>query len=227
MKYFGVTCFLFIGISFLYGQEDSGSHDDDRKTVITNERYTDMELWQMHQDSLRTVLLHSKENKLLKESILQEIYIRDVVKIKQNMLHFFIPLDMHGFSCMAPDCYSTDLSFEFPLKDKLVFPEEIVIAEHEHGCVDKETKIKGTFTRREVTAKGVLYRSDKLDRTMIILDKANVWYFSGPGSKEVTIKGLDTWFDNYISEDTQTVLHPYYSWILTTNEYENFFPERR
>lgn len=52
--------------------------------------------WAKHQDSLRNVILRNKENKLLKESFLQEMYIRNVISVSNDSLFITIPFNKHG-----------------------------------------------------------------------------------------------------------------------------------
>ena len=73
--------------------------------------------WDKYQDSLRSLILRKKENKLLKESFLQEMYIRNIVSISKDSLFVRLPFNLHGPDCIAPDCYTTDISFGFKYKD--------------------------------------------------------------------------------------------------------------
>lgn len=81
--------------------------------------------WEKHQDSLRKKILKGKKSKILKESFLQEMYIRNVATIFNDSVAVNIPFNVHGPDCGAPDCYSTDISFSLKLDDKLIFPENI------------------------------------------------------------------------------------------------------
>lgn len=72
--------------------------------------------WAQYQDSLRNVILKNKENNILKMSILQEMYIRNVVRISGDSLLFDIPFN---------------LKFSFKFNNTLIFPEEVLFQEHE------------------------------------------------------------------------------------------------
>jgi hypothetical protein len=182
--------------------------------------------WRKYQDSLRNVLLKGKENKILKESFLQEMYIRNVVKVSRDSLFVTIPFNLHGPDCGAPDCYSTDISISFKLGDKLIFPKNIPFIEHEHGCVDKERKLSGSFQLVEETEKHVIYHSTKHERTLVLfsLNKENgttAYYFTGVGQNRINGQNIYNIIKDYNEEDKSSI-YPFTSWVLTTNEYENF-----
>jgi hypothetical protein len=67
--------------------------------------------WEKRQDSLRKKILKGKKNKILKESFLQEMYIRNVATISNGSAIVNIHFNVHGPDCGAPDCYSTDIIF--------------------------------------------------------------------------------------------------------------------
>ena len=50
--------------------------------------------FEKEQDSLRIVLVQKKENKALANSVFQELYIRDNIKIKSHSIFFYIQLDL-------------------------------------------------------------------------------------------------------------------------------------
>ncbi|CAN0603471.1 unnamed protein product, partial [Ectocarpus sp. 12 AP-2014] len=68
--------------------------------------------YQKAQDSLRTLLLASKPNANLKSSVLEELYIRGFVDQVGNNIKFELPFNVHTTDCGAPDCFTTDISFE-------------------------------------------------------------------------------------------------------------------
>ena len=101
--------------------------------------------WEAFQELLRTELVKSKSPNFLIGSLLEELYIRNLVTASYRELTFSIPLDLHGYDCSAPDCYSTDLSFRFPHDHQLSFPDEFSFNIHEHGCVDSTFRASGTM----------------------------------------------------------------------------------
>ena len=179
-----------------------------------------------YQDSLRNKILKGKKNKILRESFLQEMYIRNVVTIFKDSLFVNIPFNLHGPDCGSPDCYSTDISFGFKLKDKLIFPKNIQIMEHEHGCVDKEQKLSGNFQLIEETTKHVIYYSSRHKRTLVLFssNKENgttAYYFTGLGQNRINGQNVYNYTKEYNDEDKNSI-YPYTSWELSTKEYENY-----
>jgi hypothetical protein len=179
-----------------------------------------------HEDSLRNILLREKENTVLKESFLQEMYIRNVVTVSNDSLFVTLPFNVHGPDCGAPDCYSTDVSFGFRFGDTLLFPENIRFHEHERGCTDRERKLTGNFQLLEQTAQHVIYYSAEHKRTLVLFspDSENgtaAYYFTGLGKNRITGQNVYDIMKEYDEEDKNAV-YPFTSWLLTTNEYEHF-----
>lgn len=193
-----------------------------------NNKTTDKDIvdWEKYQDSLRNEILNRKKNKLLKESFLQEMYIRNVATISNDSVYVNIPFDLHGPDCGAPDCYSTDISFSFKLGDKLIFPKKISFTEYEHGCVDKEQKLQGIFQLIEETTNHVIYYSTKHKRTLVLFssnkeNETTAFYFTGLAENRVNGQNVYNITTEYNDEDKNSI-YPFRSWVLTTNEYENF-----
>ena len=182
--------------------------------------------WQQHQDSLRSEILKSKESEVLKKSFLQEIYIRNVVSISNDSLLFNIPFNLHGPDCGAPDCYSTDIRFSFKFSDTLIFPKNLPFKEHEHGCIDKETHLSGNFKLVEQTDKHIIYHSKQHKRTLVLFNSkeyTETLAFFFTGVEQNKINGTNIYTISDMSEENFTEKdYPFTSWILTTNEYENF-----
>lgn len=213
-----------------------GQHNDRTKTTLDNisdnsattketknEKIVD---WEPYQDSLRTEILKSKDNEILKNSFLQEMYIRNAFTILNDTLFFKIDFNLHGADCGAPDCYSTDISFSFKLGDTLIFPKNLKFDEHEHGCIDKEKHLTGRFDLIEQTDKYVLYHSIKQKRTLVLFSSnedigTTAFYFTDVDQNKINGTNLFTVSD-ITSENYDESDYPFTSWTLSTNEYENF-----
>lgn len=129
---------------------------------------------------------------------------------------------MHGADCIAEDCYSTDVSFSFKLGDTLFFPEKVQFREHEHGCVDKETRISSFFQLKELNADLVIYRSDKYNRTLVLFraDKksgAYAFYFTKVGPERINGKNVYKIRDKYNEEDKILFTHLQAGFYLRMN----------
>lgn len=108
----------------------------------------------------------------------------------------------------------------------MVFPEKIDFQEHEHGCVDKEIKLSGSFIKTEQTSRHVIYHSIKYKRTLVLFGSkeetgTSAFYFTEIGQNRISGKNVYTIIKDYNEED-KNALYPFLSWILTTAEYENF-----
>lgn len=173
------------------------------------------------QDSLRILLLNSKTNNNLKSSILQELYIRGLVNQIDDKIKFQLPFDLHSFDCGAPDCYSTDISFEIPVKEPIEFPKKINYNILEHGCIDREESDNGVFELMEKSSEYVNYYSRKHKSNLIIIEKKQLYYFPESKSNSIKVDLIDKIFDDYNDEDQNGIV-PFQSTIMTTNEYERF-----
>jgi len=173
------------------------------------------------QDSLRAVLLKSKPNEKLKSSLLQELYIRGLVDQIGDKITFELPFNLHGFDCGAPDCYSTDISFEIPAKDPIEFPKTIRFKLVEYGCgIEKQISVEGTFIRVEESPTYVNYYAEKQQSNLVILgEKGELYFFTNAKPNAIKARFIDQLFEEF-TEDDQNI--PYQSTIMTTNEYENF-----
>ncbi|PZR24979.1 MAG: hypothetical protein DI535_20240 [Citrobacter freundii] len=182
--------------------------------------------WEKHEDSLKEEILKKKENRILKGSFLQEMYIRNVVTVSKDSLFFEIPFNLHGPDCGAPDCYSTDISFRFRLGNVLTFPKVLSVDEHEHGCVPAEKHLKMDLQLVEQTDKYVIYHSVRQKRVLALMSSneycgTTAYYFSGVGQNSINGKNLFNIEKDYDDEDEKPV-YPFKSFILTRNEYEPF-----
>ena len=175
------------------------------------------------QDSLRIPLLNSKPNENLKSSILQELYIRGLVNQIDDKIKFELPFNLHGFDCGAPDCYSTDITFEITAKEPIEFPKKINFKLSEHGCgIENEISENGIFELVEQSPTYVNYYSKKQQSNLVILgEKRGLYYFPDTKPNSIKVKLIDKIFDEYNEEDENAIV-PYQSTIMTTNEYENF-----
>lgn len=199
---------------------------DSAKKNVGQQRPSTIDLvgWKKQQDSLRKEILKRKENTTLKESLLQELYIRDVARTDGDSLFIKLPFDLHGMDCIAPDCYRTDVSFGFKLGDTLRFPKQMQFHEHEYGCVGNETRIAGFFQLKEQDTNYVIYHSAKYNRTLVLFKKMEkgtyAYYFTKVGPGRINGKNVYTITDNYNEEDENSI-YPYTSTIFI-REYGNF-----
>ena len=187
--------------------------------------------WEKHEDSLRNVILERKENIVLKESFMQEMYIRDVVKVSNDNLFIIIHFDLHGPDCGAPDCYTNEVSFSFRLGDTLIFPQKLQFREHLHGCVSKEERLTGDFELIEQTDRHIIYYSAAHKRTLVLFSSnkecgTTAYYFTDIKHNRVNGDNLYNITKDYNEED-ENAIYPFTSSALTINEYEVFLPKER
>jgi len=182
--------------------------------------------WQKQEDSLRNVILQKRDNKILKESFLQELYIRNAVSVSKDSLFFRIPFDLHGCDCIAPDCYSTNVSFGFRFRDSLLFPQLLPFEELEEGCIDKKSHLTGNLKLIEQSDNHVIYHSTRFRRTLVLFRSnqasgTTAYYFTKIGQNRINGKNVYTIIKEHNEEDKNSIC-PFMSWKLSTNEYENF-----
>lgn len=172
------------------------------------------------QDSLRNVLLKSKPNENLKSSLLQELYIRGLVNQEGNKIFFELPFNLHGLDCRAPDCYSTDISFEIPLTEPIEFPDKINFKLYEYGCVEQEKSINSVLELKEKSTEYINYYSEELKSNLIIKRNGELYYYPHLKTNSIGIETIEKIFENYEFDDDEIV--PYQSTVMTSNEYEYF-----
>ena len=180
--------------------------------------------WKRRQDSLRQILLASKNDTLLRQSLLAEHYLRGLARREAGNLVVKIPFELHDRDVGGADCYQTELNFKFPVTTELRFPESLVVHEREHGCVDRESNILGKFLLRESGAGRVVYRSKSPPRTLVLFrnqqpGRGYAYYFPS-NAEHLRGKGINEALENY-TEDSE-LDYPYRSSILTTADYATF-----
>jgi hypothetical protein len=195
------------------------------KIITENKKVNNPELtFEETQDSLRTLILNSKPNKNLKSNgVLQELYIRGLVNQIDDKIKFELPFNLHGFDCGAPDCYSTNITFEITAKEPIEFPKSINFNLLEYGCgVEREISENGIFELIEQSPNYVNYYSKKQQSNLIILgEKRALYYFPDTKPNTIKVELIDKIFEEYDDEDENAIV-PYQSTVMTTNEYENF-----
>ncbi|MCP4457111.1 MAG: hypothetical protein GY816_03640, partial [Cytophagales bacterium] len=72
--------------------------------MITDSEVHEQIDWDTEQDLIRNELVKSKPQNFLIGSLLEELYIRNVISFSENELDFTLTFDLHGFDCGAPDC---------------------------------------------------------------------------------------------------------------------------
>ncbi|MDP8051245.1 hypothetical protein [Pasteurella atlantica] len=143
------------------------------------------------QEAIRQLLLNSKPNENIKSNpILQDLYIKGLVKQIDNKIHFNIPFNLHGLDCGAPDCYSSDLTFEIIATTPIQFPKKIDFTLLEHGCgIENAILKKGVFELVEASPKYVNYYSKQQNSHLVIQERA-VYYFPDTKPNEIKVKSI-------------------------------------
>lgn len=192
----------------------------------TNTEFKLIEKKEEVQDSLRSLLLKSKPNESLKSSILRELYIRSLVEQVNDKITFQIPFNLHGLDGGSPDCYSTDISFEFMSSEPIEFPENINVKLFEHGCVDKEKSISAAFNLSEKSTEFVNYFSKELKSNLILKKSGQLYYYPHQKANSVHTQTIDKMFEKDELDDTEIV--PFRSTIMTSQSenYEYFIGKK-
>lgn len=197
-------------------REQTALKNGENKKTVTKEL-----TFEETQDSLRTMLLNSKPNENLKASILQELYIRGLVNQVDDKISFELPFNLHGLDCLAPDCYTTLISFGIPAREPVAFPETISFSLSEYGCVEEEISITGVFERVEESNEYVNYFSKELMSNMIIKRGTELYYYPHQNPYSVSVETIDTMFENYAFEKDGVIV-PYLSNVMLISEYQHF-----
>ncbi len=205
--------------------------------VVTTHKNTDsatiakqLNTWKKHQHTLRSKILNTKDNKVLKAGFLQEMYIRSIATVSNDSVFVCIPFNLHSPDCSAPDCFSTDVCFSFKLSNQLIFPKKLPFTEYEHGCIiGRSQKIQSQFQLIEKTEKYIIYYSIKPKRTLVLFssNKANgttAFYFVGLNKYRINGQNVNSILEQYNPED-QNSIYPYTSWQLTTSDYKQFIDD--
>lgn len=219
MKYTIIFC-LFIAASNSYKEQEQNIdiQTQDFDLVKVKSSLRPVQSFEERQDSLRTVLINLKPNTFLKASLLKEFYIRGIVNQINEKIVFEFPFDLLGFDCGAPDCYSTDISFEFEIGKPFRFPEKINVKLYEHGCVDEEKLIHAQFELSEQSEDYVNYFSSRLKSNLIIKRDGGLYYYPHQKSHSVDVKTVEEKFLSYEFENVEIV--PFQSTIMTTRFYD-------
>ena len=191
--------------------------------IKSNELGAQIDIWKAEQDSLRKVLLSKKTNKALKSTILEELYILDLVKVKNEKLNFILPFSIHGRDCGAPDCYKNTLVFSFNLSDTLNLPSIIQYTDQLSGtCIDKEETITGEFNLIEQSPDYITYYDPINKSSLSILKndkrKDHLYYFIDINKDQAKASLIYDLIDNYDETDEKT-LFPYRCLSLVKRDY--------
>lgn len=198
------------------------------KIIINTEKVINTNLtFEETQDSLRILLLNSKPNENLKSSILQELYIKGLVNEIDDKIIFELPFNLHGFDCGAPDCYSTDITFEIKTKQPIEFPKIIEFQLVVHGCgIEGKIKENGIFELVEQSPKYVNYYSKKQKSNLIIIgEKKELYYFPDTEPNSIKVNLIEKLFKEY-DDENPNFTEPYQSTIMRNNDYGNFIKRK-
>ncbi len=174
---------------------------------------------------LRQKLLASKPDENLKNSLLAELYLRNLVHRNEESLQFNLVFDLHGFDCGAPDCYSTTIKFNIPYANPISFPKTIPFSFAEEGCtIDKEISRGGIFQLLEESEIGVNYYS-KSEKSNLVIQKegtqTNLYYFPNTTKGKIQLKSINQFIES-IDETSEESNAPYTSGIMNMYDYSIF-----
>lgn len=174
-------------------------------------------LYEKAQDSLRQVLLTRKENSMLKNSVFQELYLRNQVELKNKTAHFDLFLDLHEWDCGAPDNYGHSLTFQLSLNEITHLPKQLIIKVTKD---EKQHTIKLNLIRSD--KEYVIYHAEKRHNTLIIFKnnkkvETALYYFQNLQLKDILHKNAY----QLIEEGQENEEAPWRSTVLSY-DYESF-----
>lgn len=180
-----------------------------------------LDTYKIKQDSIKQLILESLPNESIKSSPLQELYIRGLLKLENEVIKFELPFNLHDVgNCMAPDCFSTDISFEIPFKPKLTFPQKVNFEMHQQGCIPEEIRLKNTFSLFEQTDSMVNYYCSALKSNLIIESNSGLIYFPHEENHSMSNVMIDKMYSFEFEEGIGP--NPY-SCTVMFSPYEEFF----
>ncbi|TCI94846.1 hypothetical protein [Tenacibaculum sp. M341] len=223
-----VLVFITIGLSFFMiactSNKEKRNYKEQKNIVIQNKKTEKLNFEEL-QDSLRTALLKLKNNNSLKSGLLEELYIRNLVREVNGIVKIEIPFNLHSFDCGAPDCYSTNISFEFLAKESIEFPKKVDFTLLEKGCgIVKEMLETGTFELIELTDEKLNYYSKKMNSNLIIYKEnkeTKLFYFPDSELNPLKVNMINKVLKDY-EEDGLEKNVPYQSTFMLTRDYSNF-----
>ena len=170
-------------------------------------------------------MLDSKPDENLKNSLLAELYLRNLIHRNKEVIEFNLVFDLHGFDCGAPDCYSTTIKFNIPYVKPVSFPKTILFSFEEEGCtIDKEISREGIFQLQEESEIGVNYYS-KSEKSNLVIQKegtrTNLYYFPNTTKGKIQLKSINQFIESIdeISEESKV---PYTSVVMNMYDYSIF-----
>jgi len=178
-----------------------------------------MESFQKRQDSLRGELLKIKNDELLLNTVFEEHYIRGLVINESNFLKFILPFNLHALDCGAPDCYTTELTFEISSNAPLKIPLNVIINGATYGCIE-DKNWSSDFALVELNEQLVNFYSAELQSNLYFTKKGRLIYFPHEKGKSISLNELDKMYDRWEFDDAAIV--PYLSTVMTTSEYDYF-----
>lgn len=182
-----------------------------------------VESFEIRQDSLRSELLKFKNDTLLLGTVIEEHYIRGLVKNEGDQLKFVFPFDLHAPDCGAPDCYTTELIFQISNKYPLKFPDEVEVKIYEYGCV-KNQEWSSSFSLAKFDKKQVNYYSADLRSNLYFTKDGRLIYFPHNERRSLGFKELEEKL--FKNESDGLEIPPYESTVMKSYEYANFFGKR-
>ncbi|WP_299713602.1 hypothetical protein [uncultured Tenacibaculum sp.] len=185
--------------------------------------------FEVKQKKLRQKMLASKPDGNLKNSLLAELYLRNLIHKNKEIIEFNLVFDLHGFDCGAPDCYSTTIKFNIPYVNPVSFPKTIPFSFAEEGCImDKEISREGIFQLQEESETGVNYYS-KSEKSNLVIEKegtqTNLYYFPNTTKGKIQLKSINQFIES-IDETSEESNAPYTSVIMNMYDYSIFLQNK-
>jgi hypothetical protein len=174
------------------------------------------------QDSLRNVLLSNKPDEQIKQSVFQELYIRNVINVTNNVLLFTIHLNLHAWDCGASDDYSNTLTFTIQKEQLNTIPNKLTISEKTHGEKIKTTTTQVKLELIKQRTDFIIYHNEKMRKTLIIfknIDKVGTALYYFQNLAKSTLQKKDVYA--IIKEATDSDDAPFRAHVLQ-EPYEHF-----
>jgi len=156
---------------------------------------------------------------LLENGFLHSYWRKGVVLEADGRVQFDLRFDLHGFDCGAPDCFQTDIAFDFNLGDSLQFPSSLPFQLHEHGCKE-ERGFEAVFTLQSEDENCVIYHCPERNAVLVLFSKIEenedfFYFFEGVETNKITNETFSKFLKVSMKDETK---QPYMSTSMRSYE---------
>lgn len=161
----------------------------------------------------------------VKNSLLANLYLREVLTIKGDELYFSFKFDLNSDAGEVPDTYGSHLNFNFKVEEQLIFPKKIAF--EEEGFTEEVSArlehYEGVFTLIAVKDDLLIYNSLKPQRALVLFKDgeqagALAYYFNGEENPKINEANIYEVIEQAYEEGDMVIEHSRSSMLSTIKE---------